>query len=329
MKRIISLMLAAILALSICAAGCAQEAPQTTTQNDDGKNVVPMNIAALSGPTGIGMAKLASDGKESGEYNVTIASAPDEITGLIVNGEVDVACVPTNLAAALYAKTNGSVSVAAVTTMGVLYMLDKTGEIENIADLEGKTIGATGQGSNPEYILNYILEKNGLTVGENVTVNFYAEHAELASLMISGEVDIAMLPVPFATQVEGKIEGINVINLQDEWSKVCDTELAQGVVIVRNEYLENNKEQFDAFLDDLKASTDYAVNNVEETAEICGNLGVIAQEVAVKAIPYCNLTFSEGEDMKATVSSFLQVLFDANPKATGGSLPGDDFYYAR
>ncbi len=326
MKRIIALMLAAVMALGIFA-GCAQEPVQTPA--DDTQPAVPMNVVALSGPTGIGMAKLAADGKENGKYNVTFASAPDEITGLIVNGEVDVACVPTNLAAALYAKTNGSISVTAVTTMGVLYLLDKTGEIESIADLEGKTVGATGQGSNPEYILNYILAENGLTVGENVNVNFYGEHAELASLMISGEVDIAMLPVPFATQVEGKIEGINVLNLQDEWNKVCDTALAQGVVIVRNEYLENNKEQFDAFLDDLKASTEYAVNDVEGAAQLCGDLGIIAQEVALKAIPYCNLTFSEGAEMKATVSAFLQVLFDANPKATGGSLPGDEFYYAR
>lgn len=327
MKKIIALMLAAIMALGILAVGCSEEAAQNDVQTE--VTAEKMNIAALSGPTGIGMAKLASDGKENGKYDVVFASAPDEITGLITTGEVDVACVPTNLAAALYAKTNGQVKVTAVTTMGVLYILDKTGEVKSIADLAGKTIGATGQGSNPEYILNYILENNGLAVGTDVTVNYYAEHAELASLMISGEVDIAMLPVPFAVQAQAKADVKNVINLQDEWNKVSDTALAQGVVIVRSDYIENNKAQFDAFLDDLKASTDYAVTNVDETAQLCGELGIISADVAKNAIPYCNLTFSEGAEMKDTVSAFLDVLFKANPKSTGGSMPGDDFYYAR
>ena len=324
MKKLISIILAAAMTVGICLSGCTSESGNAASQDNGDTG---MNILALSGPTGIGMAKLASDGSESGDYNVTFVSAPDAITGQIVTGEAVAACVPTNLAATLYAKTNGKIQVAAVTTMGVLYILDKTGTVNSISDLAGKTMGATGQGSNPEYMLDFILEKNGLEPGKDVKIEYYGEHAELASQMIAGNVDIAMLPVPFATQVQAKLDGIKSIDLQAEWSKVCDTEPVQGVVIIRTDFAQSHPEKVEKFLSDLKASTEYAVSDIDGAAQLCEKFSIVAGDVAKSAIPYCNLTYIDGEEMKQTVSSFVDMLFSADPKATGGSVPDEGFYY--
>ena len=333
--RIYALMLAVLMLLSFAA--CAkQPAPaETPAVSDTGvteaaEPAAPetVNVAALKGPTGISMAKLAKDGAESGLYNTTFAGAPDEIVGLITTGEVDVACVPTNLASTLYNKTNGGIRVCAVTTLGVLYLMDASGEINSIADLKGKSIGATGEGSNPEYILNYILEKNGLKPGEDVEITYYAEHSELASLMLSGDVKTAMLPVPFATQVQMKLEGVNAIDLQAEWAKVSETEIAQGVIITTAKYAEEHKDALDRFLADFAASSEYAVNNAAEDAAIIEELGIIPNAaLAQKAIPGCNIVYIDGSRMKSLVSDFLSVLYQANPKSVGGALPDDDFYY--
>ena len=164
---------------------------------------INVNIAALKGPTGIGMVNLmkqSDDNKAPDHYNFTISGAPDEISAKLISGEVDIAAVPTNLAATLYQKTNKAVQVAAVNTLGVIYVVENGNTVNSAADLKGKELYATGQASTPEYSLNYILEKNGITAGTDVKVTWLAEHTELAAKMIAGDVKLGMLPEPFVTQ---------------------------------------------------------------------------------------------------------------------------------
>lgn len=327
--RLAAAALAALMLLT--SAACAKtEAPQpddsvgAASTTDAPAPARTVKVAALSGPTGIGLAKLAKDGQESGAYDVRFVGSPDEITGLLTTGEVDAACVPTNLASVLYNKTGGEIRTAAVTTLGVLYIIDASGEVQSISDLAGKTIGATGQGSNPEYILDYVLEKNGLA---DVTVEYYAEHAELASRMLAGDVEIGMLPVPFATQVCGKLEGESVVDLQAEWAKVADAPVAQGVLVCAKKFADEEPELLAKLLEDGKASSDFANGDIPAAAQIVEELGVLpSAALTEQAIPSCNITFVTGDEMKPLVGDFLTVLFEANPKAVGGKLPEEDFY---
>lgn len=325
MKKILAIVLSLVLLLG--AFGCAADDNTPETPADDVVEETVVNLGALNGPTGISAAKLASDAAENGRYNVFFAGAPDEISAKLIKGELDAACVPTNLASVIYNKTEGGVKVAAVTTLGVLYLIDATGEVASIEDVRGKTIYATGQGSNPEYILNYILERNGMTVGEDVFVEYKTEHAELAPLVISGECPLAMLPVPFATQVTGKLESESVIDLQAEWAKVSEAPLAQGVLVVRSEFAENNPEALAKLLADFEQSSEFAVNDPEAASALVAELGIIpSAETALAAIPSCNIVYVDGADMKATVSGFLGLLHGAAPASIGGAMPGDDFY---
>ncbi len=322
-------LLAAFMALTMMAVfvACAKTEPAPAV-SDSTPAPAAVRVAALNGPSGVSVTKLAYDAKTSGAYEMTFAGSPDQLVGLITTGEVDVACVPTNLAAVLYAKTGGDIRVCAATTLGVLYLLDTTGKINEIADLAGKSIEATGQGSNPEYILNYILEKNGLKPGEDVTVDYRAEHAELATRMLSGDAKTAMLPVPFATQVQMKLENVKMIDLQAEWNKISDTEVAQTVIVTNADFAANHSDRLDAFLADLSASTDFVLSDAKTAAAYVEELGILpSAALAEKAIPYCNLTYVDGERMKALVSDFLEVLYNADAKSVGGSLPNEDFYY--
>lgn len=316
MRKLTALLLAVIMLLSLGA--CAKRDTKST-----------INAMALKGPTGINIAKLTADNASSGKgYNITFASSPEEISGKLITGECDIACVPTNLASVLYKKTNGSVKIAAVTTLGVLYIVDTSGKVNSLADLSGMTIGATGKGSNPEYILNKLLADNGL--GGKVEVKYYAEHAELAAHIVSGEIQTAMLPEPFVTQVMincGK--NVKAIDLQSEWEKVTDgVELAQGVLVVRTDAINKDKAAINKFLDDFKQSSEYAANYITGAAQICENLGIIANaKVAERAIPRCNIVYISGEKMKDCVNGFLKTLYEANPASIGGELPDDEFYY--
>ena len=119
-----------------------------------------------------------------------------------------------------------------------------------------------------------------------------------------------------------------VTDVQAEWNKVCDTPIAQGVVIVRADWLQENEGAFRTFLNDFAASSDAALNDLDSTVAQVVALGVIPNEALAKqAIPGCNIVCVTGEEMKNSVEGFLKVLLEADPQSVGGALPGDEFYY--
>jgi NitT/TauT family transport system substrate-binding protein len=288
-------------------------------------------IAALKGPTAMGLAPLMdkSDNAESdGLYSFQLEAAPDAIAPLIAKKDVDIACVPANLASVLYNSTEGQIQVLAVNTLGVLYMVSNGEDVSSVHDLKGKTIYASGKGATPEYTLDYILSKNGLDPDRDVTIEWKSEHAEcVAAIAKNG--GIAMLPQPFVTAAMLQNDKIKtVLDLTEEWKKVSDGhELIMGVVIARRDYAENNKDTVDDFLREYKDSVDFVNSNADKASELIGKYDIVPAPVAKKAIPECNITFIDGDQMKTELSAYLKTLYDADPKAVGGALPGDDFYY--
>lgn len=284
----------------------------------------------------MGMVKMMSDNdsKESPADTFELAAAPDEVSAKLVQGEVDIAAVPANLASVLYNKTNGGVQVLAVNTLGVLYIVEDGDTVHSIADLKGRTIYAGGKGATPEYALNYILEKNGLVPGEDVTIEWKSEHAECLAALMAEDNAIAMLPQPFVTTAQTKSDKIQVrLDLTAEWNAIqkdsdAPSQLITGVVVARKAFIEENPEAVSAFMDSYAASVDFVNANIDEAAELVGKYEIVPAAVAQKAIPACNITFIAGGEMKQALSGYLSVLFEQNPKAVGGAMPGDDFYYA-
>lgn len=290
-----------------------------------------VRIAALSGPTAMGMTKLMEDDEtEDLLYDFTIAAAPDELPPMIIQGNVDICCVPANLGAVLSQKTEGGVRVLAVNTLGVLYLCENGNTVAEISDLRGKTIYSAGKGSTPEYALNYILSENGIDPQTDVNIEWKSEHAECVAALAADEDGVAMLPQPFATVAQSQNEGINVVvDLNDEWDKLDNgSSLITGAVIVRTEFAEQYPEVVNRFLSDYKASVDYVNNNVSDAAQLVEKFGIIKAAVAEKAIPKCHIVCITGAEMKDKLSGYLNVLFEQNPQSVGGAVPADSFYYS-
>ena len=306
-------------------------------ESEDKKEQDVISVAMLKGPTALGALDLM-DKNEKGEtenhYEIVLAGAPDEVVAKVVSGEVDIAAVPTNLASVLYNKTNGNVQMAAINTLGVLNILEVGDTVHSVEDLKGKTIVASGQGATPEYALNMILEKNGLTPGTDVEVIYKTEHSEIPPMLASGEATIAMLPHPFATAVLMKNDQVRIaLDITEEWDKAVNGESAitTGCVIVQKKFAEENKDVLDKFLTEYSASIT-EVNSeagLEKAAELAEKYDIIKKPIAQKAIPKCNIVFVEGDEMQKMSDGFLKVLFDANPKSVGGTLPDENFYYKR
>lgn len=290
-----------------------------------------MKIGSLKGPTTMGLVNLMHDvesGSKSG-YLFEMQTQPDVIMSELVSGKLDVALLPANVAAVAYNKTNKGVKVIDINTLGVLYCVTGDDSVKSVKDLSGKTVLSTGQGASPEYVLNYLLDKNGV---KDCDVQFKSEATEIAATLKEDPTKIAILPQPFVTVAMAQNDALKIaFSLTDEWQAVSpDSKLLTGVTVVRNDYLADHKDQVDAFLADHKASTDKANADVSGTAALVAQYGIIAKApIAEKALPQCNIVAITGDEMKADLSGYLSVLNAANPKSVGGTLPDDDFYYVK
>ena len=330
MKKFLSLLLAFSLALSLAACGVsASSAASSTAVSEAASSAAaseeeaasplsatePLRIAGLKGPTTMGLVNLLSmeqAGTAAMDYDLQLYGAADEIVPLLIKGELDMAAIPANLAATLYQKTNGGIQGDTVHSM---------------ADLKGRTILSTGKGTTPEYVLRYLLTANGLDPDKDVDIQYYSEATEVTAQMASMQDAIAVLPQPYVTAAGLKDDTLRVaLDLTAEWDKVADTQLITGVTVVRKAYAEEHPDVVAAFLADYAQSVNAANTDLDGTAALCEEQGVVAKAaIAKKALPNCNIVCDE---LKADVSGYLQVLYDADPAAVGGALPGEDFYWA-
>ncbi len=274
---------------------------------------------------------------ETKAYDIEVLNAVDEVIPKVATGEVDIAAVPSNVSSALYNKTEGKIVTLAINTLGVLYVVENGDTVQSVADLKGKTIYSSGKGATPEYALNYILKGNGIDPEKDVTIEYKSEHAECLAALTNDKNGIAVLPQPFVTVAQTKNDALRVaLDLTKEWNAVTELRsdikngtLITGVIVAQKEFVEQNPELVKTFLEEYKKSIEFTNSNVDEAAAFIGEADIVPEPVAKKAIPECNITYIDGAEMKELLSGYLNVLFEANPKSIGGTLPGEEFYYAQ
>lgn len=302
-------------------------APETELPEEPIEDPVQIRMAALKGPTAMGLVSMmAADGMDS----FTLAGSADEVTPALIKGDLDVACVPANLASVLYNKTEGGVVCLAVNTLGVLYIVENGEEIRSMEDLRGKTIVSAGKGATPEYGLRYLLSENGIDPDRDVTLDWKSEHSECVAALASGAATIAMLPQPFVTAAQGKIETLRMaLDLTAEWDALDNgSAMITGVAVARRAFVEEHPAEVERFLEEYARSVDWVNANPAQAGELIAEYGIVeSAALAEKALPHCNIVCLTGQEMFEKLSGYLQVLSGAAPEAVGGALPGDGFYY--
>lgn len=321
LKKVTAILMVLVLAVGVLA-GCGNDVPTTVTE--------VVNVGALNGPTGMGMVQLMD---MTDKYDVTTYQAPTDVTAKIIKGELDVAAVPSNLASVLYNKTEGEVVAVSPIALGVLYILGNDEDVDSVADLKGKTIVASGQGGTPEYVLQKVLENAGLTLYEDVQVQWLTNHAEVNSKLLTEEDTLAMIPEPFvSTALAAGNDDVEVVfDMNKLWKEATGEELPMGVLVARKSFVTERENDLKVLLNDLQASVDFVNDSPEEAAKLIVEKGFIGKEAIAKAaIPNCNIvlyTGDEAEAGKAILKTFNETLFEMNQASVGGKLPGDDLYY--
>ena len=338
-KRTLALLLCLVMALGLAAcgkpapSGSSSSAPEVSQSQPEVTPAPQVNVMVMTGPTGVGAAQMmaanTSLSNQAIAYNFTAVAANDEVAPALAKGETDIACIATPVAANLYNK-NGGITVLAVNTLGVLYIMEKGNTITDVASLKGKTIYATGQGANPEFVIDHILTQNGLDPDKDVTIEWMAA-PEVTAKMVQSTDGVCLLPVPAATALQIKDAGVReALNISDEWDKISESPLVMGCVVVRNAFMQEHPDLVEQFLTDYENSINFVKDesNLTEAAEMVAAHGIAANAaIAAKAIPQCNLIYMAGAEMRSAIQSYYEVLFTANPASIGGSNPDDDFYY--
>lgn len=321
LKKMTSILLVLTLGMAVIACG-KEEIPAS------------VRVGSLKGPTSIGLVELmerAEKGETANTYSFIMETAADTLLTMMVQKELDIALVPANVASVLYNKTEGQIVALDINTLGVLYMISGDEKITDITELKGKTVYLTGKGTTPDYVLQYVLEENGLTK-EDVTLEYKSEATEVAAVLSADDTAIGLLPQPFVTATMVKNENLSILfDMNEEWNKLQGENgsmMVTGVTIVRRDFLENNEGAVKLFLKDHKQSAEYVNSNLDAAAGLVVKNGIIEKEpIAKKAIPNCNITYIDGDKMQEALSGYLTVLYNKDAKAVGGNLPEDDFYY--
>ena len=364
-KKFLAGLLAVVMLMSLAACGGTKtEEPaapggngpskpveQETTAEPEVEEVaapdtgVTMRVAAMTGPTGMGLVYwmdqfgvvetvqseplVEAKSTNGNSYVFDLAGTADEISPLLIKGELDAACVPANLASVLYNKTKGEIVTLGINTLGVLYVVDKGESVQSFADLKGKTVVASGKGSVPEYAFRYLLAANGIDPDADLAIEWKSEQAECVAALASGAAEIAVMPQPYVTVAQSKVEGLRIAaSLTEEWEKLDNgSAMLTGVVVARKSFIEEHPDAVEAFLKDYAESVEWVNGNATEAAQSIGNYGIVAAAVAEKALPYCNIVCITGADMQEMLSGYLAALVEQAPQAVGGALPADDFYF--
>ncbi len=325
MKRKKSLLIVSMILIMTLMAftGCGTQAEEPAELS------APVNIACMNGPTGMGMVDLM--GNEN--YNIEVFQAPTDAVPKIISGEIDVACVPSNLAAVLYNKTEGQIVSVSPMVMGVLHILGNGVEAANLSDLKGQTIVSAGQGGTPEYALQEVLQNAGLEMGKDVKVEWLASHADVNAKLLSDEGTIAMVPEPFvsAALAQGAGKVTDLFDMNTLWSEATGQDFPMGVLIARRDFVENRGSDLNILLNDLAASIEDVNGASDEVAQKIVDAGFLGNaDIAKAAIPNCNLTLYTGDELTKgaeIMKTFNETMFALTPQAVGGALPGEDLYY--
>ncbi len=332
MKKLLSLTLAILLLFSLCACSGGGENEETLNHDDTAPaDFHEIRVAVLNGTTGFGIAPLYNDIKNGIDHNmnakIDFYADATLVAPLVIGGSVDIAAVPTNLAATLYNKTNGGVEVLAVNTLGVLYLIENGESVKSLDDLAGKTVYLPGSGSNPEYVLKTLLELAGLT--DKVTLDYtYATPDELTAALASGKASLGVLPEPKVTAAMTKNSSLKVaVDFSNEWKTLTGTELVQGCIVARKEFIEAHPVAVDNFLTAYEESVNTLNSDPKSAASAVVGAGIAANEALVEnALPRCNIAYLVGDEMKNALNEFWGALFAQVPASIGGAMPDEGIF---
>lgn len=317
MKKISTLILTIILVVNLT--GCSLS-----------KDV---RVKTYNGLPAISICKLIKEEeniKSSYKTSYTIESNDKKLVESLNKKEVDIALVPTDMAAKVYNK-NSSYQICASIGQGSYYLVTSDPEVTGFnSTLINKEIAIAGENSMTDNIVKAILKKNNI---DETLVKFKYTNTvpELVKTLTLGEIYTGIVPETSLTSLLYKHSGLKILaSTNDAYENTFDISegYPQFSVIVRKDFAKNNKEYVNKFLSKVKESIEFVNNNPLQAGAYGEELKIpIKPQILSKAIKRCNLKFIEIDKFKQNYEYFFDILYNYNNEAVGGTVPDESIYH--
>ena len=317
MKKISTLILTIILVVNLT--GCSLS-----------KDV---RVKTYNGLPAISICKLIKEEeniKSSYKTSYTIESNDKKLVESLNKKEVDIALIPTDMAAKVYNK-NSSYQICASIGQGSYYLVTSDPEVTGFnSTLINKEIAIAGESSMTDNIVKAILKKNNI---DETLVKFKYTNTvpELVKTLTLGEIYTGIVPETSLTSLLYKHSGLKILaSINDAYENTFDISegYPQFSVIVRKDFAKNNKEYVNKFLSKLKESIEFVNNNPLQAGAYGEELKIpIKPQILSKAIKRCNLKFIEIDKFKQNYEYFFDILYNYNNEAVGGTVPDESIYH--
>ena len=317
MKKISTLILTIILVVNLT--GCSLS-----------KDV---RVKTYNGLPAISICKLIKEEdniKSSYKTSYTIESNDKKLVESLNKKQVDIALVPTDMAAKVYNK-NSSYQICASIGQGSYYLVTSDPEVRGFnSTLINKEIAIAGENSMTDNIVKAILKKNNI---DETLVKFKYTNTvpELVKTLTLGEIYTGIVPETSLTSLLYKHSGLKILaSTNDAYENTFDISegYPQFSVIVRKDFAKNNKEYVNKFLSKLKESIEFVNNNPLQAGAYGEELKIpIKPQILSKAIKRCNLKFIEIDKFKQNYEYFFDILYNYNNEAVGGTVPDESIYH--
>lgn len=322
MKKKLALVLVALFSISTMFIGCGTDEPKETKEI---KVVVPDGLPSMA------TAKMIKEKSEiMKEYNISysIENTPENIVSEVLKGEIDIAVVPSNVAATQYNK-NAGYKIAGTIGWGSFYLISADGE-KTLEDLKGKEVYNIGKGLTPDIVTRAVLKDKGYDVDNDFNFSYVNGITELAPTILAGKTKFAVVPEPALTQIISKKPDVKIImDFNEEWKKLNESEYGfpQATIIVKNDLIENDKKFVEKFLSSVEESCKFALENKDELANYCEEIGVSASKAIIpKAMEKANIKFVGIKDSYKEYEIYFNKLNEFDAKAIGGKVPDEGVF---
>ena len=303
-----------------------------------------IRVGLLNGPTCVPAAYLMENKKTitgigaDADFTYEKFAEPQALLPKMIKKEIDVGFMPVNVAAKVYNAGNKAIICCAVVGLGNLRLITTDESIKRFIDLKGKTVYVAGQGATPEYMLRYLLKENGLTwTGDkpDVKMDFTIPTAQLAAQLISGKIQYAVVPEPFATIASVKSSKVIApLDFQKEYLELTGKKTNElyplSVMVVRADFAKENPKLLQSLLKEYDKAVSWTIKNPGKAGLLTEKNGLgLSAEIIEKAIPVSNYTFIPADSAKNSIEALLKLFLENEKTSIGGKLPDEGFYYKK
>lgn len=271
-----------------------------------------IQIGTLEGISSLSLAKLM----DNPNYKITVES-DSSLTEKLMNGDIQIASLPTNLAASVYNKSDKQISLIGVNSLGGLSVIENGNQIKSPEDLKDKTLYVT-QNSFTELVTKYLFAKHDLKLE-------YKNEDEIVKLLSENKISLAVLSEPYVSSVLITNPNLRIaLDVNKEWIKISNEILPTNCIIARNDFISNNRSAINKFI------TDYTKKSSSDVSKLAVQFHITANEkIATAALKNLNTSFFNTKTISSSLNNFYKIVFDFDKVTIGNAMPDDKFYYGK